>query len=200
MSRDKQKYKEYQREYKRKNRKRLNELEKQSNRYKLLHPNLPTIYVSDEYKKLKKKEYDNRYKEKYPGRIKLRKKLYFQENKSRINEKILNKLKTNIYFKLGHNLRSRFRRALNGGYKTGSAVRDLGCSIEEFKKYIESKFKDGMTWENYGFNGWHLDHIIPLYNFDLTNREQLLKAVNYTNFQPLWSYDNFKKNKYDRSS
>jgi hypothetical protein len=36
----------------------------------------------------------------------------------------------------------------------------LGCSIDEFKKYIESLFEDGMTWQNYP--AWHIDHIIPV--------------------------------------
>ena len=69
----------------------------------------------------------------------------------------------------------------------------IGCSIPEFKFYIEGKFSDGMTWENYGYHGWHLDHIIPLAFYDLSNREQFLKAVHYTNLQPLWARDNFAK-------
>jgi hypothetical protein len=81
--------------------------------------------------------------------------------------------------------------ALKRGTKTGSAVSDLGCSIEELKKYIETKFLEGMTWENYG--KWHIDHIIPLSKFNLSDREELLKAVNYTNLQPLWAEDNMKK-------
>jgi hypothetical protein len=48
-----------------------------------------------------------------------------------------------------------------------------------------------MSWDNYG--KWHLDHIIPLSSFDLTNREQFLKAAHYTNYQPLWAHENFMK-------
>jgi hypothetical protein len=51
-----------------------------------------------------------------------------------------------------------------------------------------------MTWENYRFYGWHIDHIGPLARFDLTDREQFLQAVRYTNLQPLWAKDNWKKN------
>lgn len=83
--------------------------------------------------------------------------------------------------------------AIKNDYKAGSAVKDLGCSIQEFKIYIESKFLPGMTWDNWGINTWHLDHIISLSSFDLTIREELLKAVHYTNLQPLWAKDNIKK-------
>lgn len=100
-------------------------------------------------------------------------------------EKEKNRLKTDIQFKLSRYLRRRLYDALNKGYKSGSSVSDLGCSVLELKVYIESKFQDGMTWSNWGQKGkvWHIDHIIPLASFDLTNREQLLKAVHYTNLQ-----------------
>ena len=83
--------------------------------------------------------------------------------------------------------------ALKGAVKAGSSVQDLGCTVEELKAHIESQFKDGMTWSNHGVDGWHIDHIVPLASFDLTNRDQFLKAVNYTNLQPLWAFDNLSK-------
>ncbi len=99
--------------------------------------------------------------------------------------------KVDINYKLKIRLRNRIRMALKRGSKSGSAVSDLGCSIQFFKNYIESKFKTGMNWNNYG--KWQLDHIIPLSSFDLSNRSEFLKAVHYSNFQPLWAYENNKK-------
>jgi hypothetical protein len=77
--------------------------------------------------------------------------------------------------------------------KSGSAVRDLGCSFEKLKRHLESQFQPGMTWKNYGLHGWHIDHIKPLVLFDLTNRKQFLEACNYKNLQPLWAKENLSK-------
>ena len=83
--------------------------------------------------------------------------------------------------------------ALNGNYKSGSAVRELGCSIEEFKKYIESKFQPGMTWRNHTRRGWHIDHVRPCKSFDLQKISQQCECFHYTNLQPLWWRENLSK-------
>lgn len=103
------------------------------------------------------------------------------------------RLKTDIQFKLRFNIRHRLYLALKGKVKRGSAVKDLGCSIIELKDHLEKKFKEGMTWQNWAVKGWHIDHIKPLDSFDLTDRDQLLKAVHFTNLQPLWAIENIKK-------
>jgi hypothetical protein len=88
-------------------------------------------------------------------------------------------------------LRSRLNAAIKNKCKSGSAVKDLGCSIADFIVYIESLFCGGMTWENWG--EWHLDHIQPLSKFNLEDREQFLQACNYKNIQPMWALDNLQK-------
>jgi hypothetical protein len=100
---------------------------------------------------------------------------------------------TDIKYKLAKTLRSRVNKAIVLSSKSGSAVRDLGCSIEFLKCYLESKFKTGMTWDNWSQQGWHIDHIMPLSKFDLTNPEQFLQACHYTNLQPLWAKENLSK-------
>ena len=104
-----------------------------------------------------------------------------------------NRYKNDLNYRIRKVIRARIRSALARKQKSGSAISDLGCTVEEFKSYISLKFQPGMTWENWSYNGWHLDHIIPLSSFDLTNREQFLKACHYTNMQPLWKEDNMKK-------
>ena len=118
----------------------------------------------------------------------------FQDNKKAIYKQRILHRETNIEAKLKHNLRSRFNNAIKRNSKTGSAVRELGCSIVELKQYLESKFEPGMTWNNYG-KEWHVDHVKPLALFNLKIFEQLQDACKYTNLQPLWATDNLKKGK-----
>lgn len=105
----------------------------------------------------------------------------------------LTREKEDINYRLKKRLRIRLNHALKNNWKKGSAVSNLGCSIEDLKKHLESQFQPGMTWDNYGRTGWHIDHIIPLSAFDLTNPIELKKACHYTNLQPLWAKDNLQK-------
>ncbi len=128
--------------------------------------------------------------------LKYRKK-YYKNNKERIihlgKSRYQQRYNSNVLFKIKVNLRNRLNIALKNDQKIGSAISDLGCSIEILKKRLESKFQPGMSWDNYGLKGWHIDHIVPLCRFNLTNRKELLKAVHYTNLQPLWACDNLSK-------
>lgn len=92
-------------------------------------------------------------------------------------------------------IRRMLNRLLNGKFQLAKDKHrdNLGCSISYYKTYLESKFQEGMTWENYGVCGWHIDHIIPCTAFDLTDPEQIKKCFHYTNTQPLWAKDNAKK-------
>lgn len=120
---------------------------------------------------------------------------YYEKNKeyvlTRNKEYFSNKKKNDIQFRIACNLRSRLSKAISQKTKTGSAAADLGCSLKEFRKHIQSKFKDGMSWDNYG--DWHLDHIMPLSSFDLTNEGEFREAVHFSNIQPLWANENLSK-------
>lgn len=95
-------------------------------------------------------------------------------------------------YRMARRLRSRITGALNGSPRVGSAVRDLGCTIPEFREYIASQFRDGMTWDNRGIV-WELDHRQPLHRFDLTEREQFKIAAHYSNYQPLLKHEHLAK-------
>jgi len=138
-----------------------------------------------------KKLYVNNNKQK----VKDSKALWARHNATYFKEYNKKRREVDVEFKLRGNIRTRLCNAIRGGKKPGSAVKDLGCTIKELKQYLESNFQEGMTWENWGLGEgkWSVDHIIPLSSFDLTNREQFLKACHYTNLQPLWALDNLKK-------
>lgn len=94
-------------------------------------------------------------------------------------------------------IRNRTTRAIKSaleGRSTQSRCFDyFGCNKDLLKYHIESQFQPGMTWDNWEFKGWHIDHIKALSSFDLENKEELKKAVHYTNLQPLWAEQNMKK-------
>jgi hypothetical protein len=124
------------------------------------------------------------------------------KNKSLINATMrkyrAKRIKIDQNYRIAINLRNRLLAAINSNQKAGSAIQDLGCTISDLKIYLENKFKNGMNWQNYGKQGWHIDHIKPLKDFDLTDRDQFLVACHYTNLQPLWWYENLQK-RYDKS-
>jgi hypothetical protein len=69
----------------------------------------------------------------------------------------------------------------------------LGASWVVCKEWIEKQFKPGMSWNNYGLHGWHIDHIRPCASFDLTDPIQQKQCFHYTNLQPLWASENLSK-------
>ena len=116
-------------------------------------------------------------------------------SRQRINKREREKFQSDVQFRIGKILRNRLRRAitLQDLARTGSAIDLLGCTINEARAHLESLFIDGMSWENYGHKGWHIDHIRPLISFDLEDPKQLAEACHYTNLQPLWASDNHIK-------
>ena len=97
------------------------------------------------------------------------------------------------------NLRSRVSHALSRNSKSASTETLVGCSMDELRDHLESQFTAGMTWDNYG--EWHVDHIKPCAMFDFSIDSHQFQCFHYTNMQPLWAIDNYKKgNKYDKNS
>lgn len=109
------------------------------------------------------------------------------------------KIKEDAIYRARVALRRRFYMALRNqvydgwNIRAGEAVRLLGCTMSEFVTHIESLWSDGMTWDNWSRNGWHIDHIVPLSAFELSDPEQLQAACHYTNLRPLWAVENLRK-------
>lgn len=104
----------------------------------------------------------------------------------------ISRLVTDASFRLRRTLRRRLWNALSRSQKAGSAVRDLGCTIEELWGYLESQFQPGMTRENLGV-AWELDHIYPISKANLQNKAEFLAVNNWRNLQPLTPADNAAK-------
>lgn len=140
-------------------------------------PKAKAYYASH---KQEKAAYDEKYK---PRRRPLR------------NQRHKERYENDPQYRITHNLRgSLHTKVKRSGYpKLDSAMNLLGCSIADFRAYIEARFLPGMSWENHGRYGWHIDHIRPCASFDLTNLEEQKKCFHYTNLQPLWAKDNLLK-------
>jgi len=112
-------------------------------------------------------------------------------SRDKIREYERNITKTNPLAAMARRARCRTSGAFRDlGYKKTSKTADiLGCSWGELVIHIESRFAAGMTWENRRL--WHLDHVVPLAS--AKTEEELLTLCHYTNLQPLWAADNFRK-------
>lgn len=136
---------------------------------------------------------EKQYREKNRAIYLKRKKDYFQKYKHKHAKYIRERRKHDHSFRLLLSLRDRVRHAIKGKNKSLHTLDLLGCSVEELWIHLEKQFTTGMTRENHGRNGWHIDHIIPCASFDLSDPEQQRKCFHYTNLQPLWAEDNIKK-------
>ncbi len=100
------------------------------------------------------------------------------------------KRRTDIQYRKANTIRASLSYALSNRTKT--LPKYLGLStVDEAIKFIESKFKPGMSWENR--REWQIDHIIPLSSFDLTDKKQVEIANNYSNIQILFAKENKEK-------
>lgn len=71
----------------------------------------------------------------------------------------------------------------------------VGYSLDQLMAHLEKRFTPGMTWENYGNGGWHIDHIIPkaVFNYTAPEHEDFKRCWALKNLQPLWEPDNLSK-------
>ena len=186
--------KEYQKEYRKKNSKKNKEYQKKYRKNNLEE--------RKEYGKRWSQANQNKikeYRKKNAERDKINQKKYREEKKEelKINKRkyVKNRRNEDILFRLICCLRSRLRSVMKykNTKKCKKTLELTGCTLEFLYNYLELKFTKGMSWDNYGKFGWHIDHIIPCSSFDMTNPEEQKKCFHYTNLQPLWWLDNLKK-------
>lgn len=160
-----------------------------------------------EYKGMSRAEYLRRYYLKNKAHLKEQSMKRYYQHSEQIKKSVreygsLNKAHINLYhrerrkidsnFRLIESLRGRVLAALGGKSKAARTLKLIGCTIPEWKQWLEFQFVPGMTWENYG-PVWHVDHIRPCASFDFTDPEQQKECFHFANTQPLFAIDNLRK-------
>ncbi len=140
--------------------------------------------------KNKIQEYLNEWNKKNPKYAKQYKENYKPKSRARERERY----KNDIEWKITKILRARIRFAIKfqKTFKSNKTLDLLGCTVHEFKIYLEKLFIHGMTWDNQGII-WEIDHIIACTKFDLTKPEEQAKCFHYTNMQPLFKTTDIAK-------
>lgn len=129
------------------------------------------------------------------NRTQARKRSYYLANKEKTNARTYRNQKNRLdadpafamHKRVSRGIRRLVGRMLDKKQSTTSKI--IGCTKGEFKTHIESKFLEGMTWDNRV--QWHIDHIIPLATAKTV--EDVIRLNHYTNLRPLWATDNLRK-------
>jgi hypothetical protein len=146
-------------------------------------------YDKDKRKTPERQARDIAYRQENKEKIRLRAKQYLQDNKDKKNA-YRREYRKRPQVKAQRQASKTIYTLIN---REHTNLELIGCSFKEFVTHIESLWKEGMSWDNYGFYGWHLDHIRPKSSFDLTNPEEQKKCFHYSNIQPLWAQENLSK-------
>jgi len=206
---NKEKISEYAKEYNFKNKERIKERRKEYNlKNKELNKERRKKYYLKNKEKISesKKEYYLKNKEhikkknkewhlKNPREFPQDQKEYLSrpEIKEKRQNRMRNRYKTDINFRLTDLCRRRLRHALKGNSKTASTMELIGCTPDELRQHIESKFEPWMNWENQGLGGWDIEHIKACFHFNMEDPEQQRACFHWSNLQPMEHIANIKK-------
>lgn len=148
------------------------------------------------------REASRKWQREHPELVRVQQKAYREKSPKKIRTEA-SRLKIREYMairrlipevRLAHGYRETVRGALKRSIagKAAKTFHLVGCSSSELMAHLESQFKPGMTWENYG-PVWHVDHIKPCAKFDLTDPEQQRICFCWENLQPLFAAENIAK-------
>jgi hypothetical protein len=138
------------------------------------------------------KLYQKKYREENIDRIKKRDIKYYQNHKNMVNDRMKIKYNNDERIRTSQLLRCKLRQILKGDIVDDKYSYELcGCSIKYLKEYLQLKFIETMSWNNYG--EWQIDHITPVKWFELQEKSEQKRCFHYSNLQPLWIKDNQDK-------
>ena len=157
--------------YRMKNRKKINQYQKDYRIKNAVTTDSRELEKMEEAKK--KKRVKQRETAKNPNYIASRK-YYFKK-----------KYQTDIQFKLKKQYESKLNKLFHDGDDTEKAIALIGCTISEFKKYLETKFLPGMSHLNYS-KVWVFRHVIPFSHYDLGIESEVKQVLHYTNIEPMF--------------
>lgn len=169
-------YVELNREHVTENRKRWrNENKEALDQYRIMYE-----LKNKEKVQQRRKAYRNNNKEKYRELARQ----YYKEVKSK-----------NPKYKIRKNMAQLIRNSLKNQKKNVHWEQLVGYTLSELTEHLEVQFLPGMSWDNYGFWGWHIDHKKPVAWFSFTSYEdpEFKECWSLSNLQPLWCEDNWRK-------
>ena len=125
-----------------------------------------------------------------------------KRNPDLFKERKLSQSPENVY-RRGWNEQNRIRLAMSSRmyyslYKAKGNTHweeYVSYTTEELKQHLESLFRDGMSWDNYG--EWEIDHIIPVsaFNYNSPSDISFKHCWALQNLRPLWKPENRAKGK-----
>jgi hypothetical protein len=181
---------EWNKKYKKENAARLKEY-RRSHRAK----NRMKAREYDRVRRVKKGDQIRAYNRKYYADHPEKMRAKYQRQKPWLKARHKHRMETEPHYRMRFRLSVRIWEVIRkqGTIKRSKTLNLLGCSLKEFVSHIEAQFKPGMSWANYGKNGWWIDHIKPCAKFDLSDPVQQFQCFHYSNLQPLWWRDNIVK-------
>jgi hypothetical protein len=145
----------------------------------------------EEYQKRREQQLEYRSQYYAKNKVEILTKLKSDEAKEKRNVRLRERRKTDTPFRISESLKIRIIEVLRD-HKIDSTSKHIGCTKGFLMEWLESQFDENMTWDNYA-TYWHVDHVIPIKFFDITNREEQLICFNWTNLRPLEKSKNISK-------
>lgn len=111
-----------------------------------------------------------------------------REERNAVHRKWLNnKRSTDLVYKMNTAIGNSMREALKYRKSGRSWTRFVDYDIDELIAHIETNFSKNMSWSNYGIDGWHIDHKVPVSSFNFDDPNQIKICWSLSNLFPRWA-------------